>query len=94
MAMFLTTHLSPGLSPEEIQSNAAAVAESKYASILNFFVNVRSGFMVTVYEAEDQNALEREYARLGFPFEDIHEIDLMIDAAGLEQMLGSGAATS
>jgi hypothetical protein len=92
MATFLTTHLSPGLSADEIANNAPDVAESKYATFRNLYVNMYTGFLVSIYDADDQAALEREFERVGFPFEEIHEIQFALDAAGLEAMIQDSAA--
>ncbi|MEB3980086.1 hypothetical protein OQ968_02285 [Mycobacterium sp. 663a-19] len=93
MPLYLTTHLSPGLSADEIANNAPDVAESKYATFQNLYVDMYSGFLVSVYQAEKREDLEREFERVGFPFEEIHEIQFALDAAGLQAMVG-GIPTS
>ena len=72
MPTYLTTHLSPGLSADEIAGNAPDVAESKYATFRNLYVNMLSGFLVSIYDADDQAALEAgKFARteytVGYP---------------------------
>jgi hypothetical protein len=42
-----------------------------------------SGFLVTVYAATDQTALERQFERLGFPWDEIHEVQISGDAVTL-----------
>lgn len=92
MPTFLTTHLAPGLSADEIANNAPDVAVSKYATFGNLYVNTYIGFLVSIYEAESQAALEREFERVGFPFEEIHEIHFALDAAGLQDMIQGSSA--
>ncbi len=92
MPTYLTTHQSPGLTADEISGNAPDVAESKYATFRNLYVNMYTGFLVSIYEADDQSALEREFERVGFPFDNIHEIHFALDAAGLQAMI-QGAAS-
>lgn len=92
MPTYLTTHQSPGLTADEISGNAPDVAESKYATFRNLYVNMYTGFVVSIYEADDQSALEREFERVGFPFDNIHEIHFALDAAGLQAMI-QGAAS-
>jgi hypothetical protein len=87
MPTYLTTHSSPGLSADEIANNAPDVAESKYATFRNLYVNMLSGFLVSIYDADNQDALEREFERVGFPFEEVHEIHYALDAAGLQAMI-------
>jgi hypothetical protein len=93
MATFMTTHRAPGLSVDEIASNAPDVAKSTYAAFRDMFVNLTVGFLVTVYEADDVQALEREFERVGFPFEEIHEIQFAMDSTGLRAMLAGEAAS-
>jgi hypothetical protein len=87
MPTFLTTHLSPGLSADEIANNAPDVAESKYATFRNLYVNMLSGFLVSIYDADSREALEREFERVGFPFEEVHEVHFALDAADLAAMI-------
>jgi hypothetical protein len=93
MATYLTTHMAAGLSADELKANGAEVIESKYATFRNMYVNMLSGFLVTIYEADDPQALEREFERLGFPFESITEIHFALDSEGLRAMLADGAAS-
>lgn len=93
MATFLTTHSSPGLSAEEIANVAPDVADSKYATFRNLYVSMLSGFLVSIYDAEDQAALERELERVGFSYNEIHEIHYALDAAGLQAMVQAGTAS-
>lgn len=93
MPTFLTTHQSPGLSADEIAGNAPDVAESKYANFQNLYVDMYSGFLVTIYEADSREDLEREFERVGFPFDEIREIQFALDAAGLKAMI-EGIPTS
>lgn len=50
------------------------------------YADMFSGFIVTVYEADDQAALEREFERLGFPWDEIHEVQISGDAATLQRL--------
>lgn len=92
MATFLTTHSAPGLSAEEIANVGPDVAASKYATFRHLYVNMLSGFLVSIYEADDQDALEREMERVGFAFDQIHEIHYALDAAGLQAMIEGSPA--
>lgn len=93
MPTFLTTHLSPGLSADEIANTAPDVAESKHATFQNLYVDMYNGFLASVYHAESREDVQREFERLGFPFEEIHEIQFALDAAGLRAMV-EGTPTS
>ena len=89
MTQFVTIHRAPGLSRDELQSNAAPVLEGKHATFQHMWVDMFSGFIVTVYEAEDQAALEREFERLGFPWDEVHAVQVQLDHAALEHMVGA-----
>ena len=93
MPTFLTTHQAPGLSADELRNNAPDVAESKYATFRNMFANMYTGFIVTIYEADDEQAVVREFERVGFPFEEIREIQFVLDAASLQAMIAGGTAS-
>jgi len=91
MTQFVTIHRAPGLSRDELQSNAAPVLEEVHATFQQMWVDMFSGFIVTVYEAEDQAALEREFERLGFPWDEVHAVQVHMDHAALRQIVGAGA---
>jgi hypothetical protein len=88
LPLFLSTHSAPGLSPDEIQQNTKAVLESKHAKFKNMFVNMREGFIVTLYEGDSAEQVQREFERVGFPFNEIHEINFSADEQALRAMAG------
>ncbi len=91
MPQFISIHRAPGLSQEEFQQNAPDVLESKYAKSLHTYANVFEGFIVTVYEGESADAVVKEFERLGFPHDEIHEIQINMPREALEGMVkGSG----
>ena len=92
MPQFATIHRAPGLSAEEIGANAAEVAQSVHATFQNLYVNMYSGFIVTIYEADDQAALEREFERIGFPWDDVNEIQISMDAQQVRQMVADASS--
>ena len=89
MSLFVTIHRAPGMSREEFQQNAGDVLESKHATMRHVFVNVFEGFIVTVYEADDAASVEREFERLGFPFEETHEVQINMSREQLQAMVES-----
>ncbi|MBV9099806.1 MAG: DUF4242 domain-containing protein [Candidatus Dormibacteraeota bacterium] len=90
MPLFMTIHRAPGLSREEFQQNAPDVLESKHARMLHVWVNMYEGFIVTLYDGENAEAVESEFERIGFPFEEIHEMQLDVSREQLEKMVASG----
>ena len=83
MALFLSLHQAPGLSPEEIAGYGPDVAKGVYATFRQLYVNTDTGFIVSVYEADSAAAVEQEFERVGFPFDSINEIDFTLSAAEL-----------
>jgi hypothetical protein len=86
MSLFLGLHQAPGLSPEEIAGYAPEVAKGVHATFKQLLVNTGDGFIVTLYEAAGRDDVEREFERVGFPFDSITEIDFTLDADGLARM--------
>jgi hypothetical protein len=87
MALFLSTHQSPGLSQEEIGAYAPEVAKNVHATFRNLFANTDSGAIFTLYEADSADAVREEFERVGFPYDEIHEIDAAVDAAAVSAMV-------
>jgi hypothetical protein len=90
MALFLSLHQAPGLSPQEIAGYGPDVAKGIHATFRQLYVNTDSGFIVSVYEADSADAVEQEFERVGFPFDSINEIDFTLSADQLTQMLARG----
>ena len=90
MALFLSLHQAPGLSPEEVAGYGPEVAKGVHATFRQMYANLDTGYIVTVYEADSAAAVEREFERVGFPFDSINEVDFTLSAAELGQMLARG----
>lgn len=90
MPRFVTIHKAPGLSKEEVAANAKVVFEQKHAKFERNYINVFEGWIVTVYQADSKEALEREFERCGFPWDEIHEVQIASDLASLEKMASGG----
>jgi Protein of unknown function (DUF4242) len=91
MATFLTTHQAPPLVGDALSDSAAEIAESVHATFRTLYVNLKTGYLVSVYEAENAEAVEREFERLGYPFDQIHEIELTLDAASFKALADGNA---
>ncbi|WP_285032743.1 nickel-binding protein [Mycolicibacterium sp. lyk4-40-TYG-92] len=86
MSLFLSTHQAPGLSEEEIAGYAPEVAKNVHATFKHLYANTDSGAIFTLYEAETADALRQEFERVGFPYDEIHEIDAAVDGAAVAAM--------
>jgi len=87
VALFLSLHQAPGLSPEEVAGYAPDVAKGVHATFRQMYANLGTGFIVTLYEAHSAAAVEQEFERVGFPFDSITETDFTLSAAELGAML-------
>ena len=87
MPQFITIHRAPGLSQEEFAQNAPDVLKGTHATSLHTYANMFDGFIVTLYDAESQDALVKEFERLGFPHDEIHEIQINAPREALEAMV-------
>jgi hypothetical protein len=87
VALFLSLHQAPGLSPEEIAGYAPEVLKGVHATFRQLYANTDSGFIVTLYEADGTGAVEQEFERVGFPFDSITEVDYSSSAAELKEVL-------
>jgi hypothetical protein len=86
MPRYLAIHHAPGVSQEDFQRNIPEVLRGKYATFVHTYVNLQKGTIVNIYEAESEAALAREFERIGFPFDEIQEIQFGASAEDLRQM--------
>jgi len=93
MPQFITIHRAPGLSKEEFAGNAPNVLKATKGVFQQSYVNLAAGFIVTIYDAESQDALEENFEELGFPYDEIHELHFAQSRAELEGMVKSMGAT-
>jgi hypothetical protein len=67
MPRFITIHRAPGLKPDEIAQNAPNVIAAKTAVFKQIYANLGSGFLVSVFEADNKEKLQEQMEILGFP---------------------------
>ena len=89
MPRYLVIHHAPGVSREDFQRNIPEVLAGKYASIVHTFVNLAHGTIVNIYEGESEEAVGRELERVGFPYDEIRQIQFEASASDLRSMIGS-----
>lgn len=87
MAQYITVHRAPGLLQEEWVENAVHVYRAELAAFKQAYVNLGSGFIVTIYEAESEETLIEQFERLGLPYDEIHEIQFSQSFEEMEGML-------
>lgn len=91
MPRYLVIHHAPGVSREDFQRNMAEVLEGKHASFAHTYVNLTNGTIVNVYEGESEEAVGRELERVGFPYDEIQQIQFEGSAAELRTLAGRAA---
>jgi hypothetical protein len=86
MPRFLAIHHAPGVSQEDFQRNMPEVLRGKHARIVHTYVNLTNGTIVNIYEAESAEAVGREFERIGFPYDEIQEIQFAASAEDMQKM--------
>jgi hypothetical protein len=88
MPRYIVIHHAPGVTPEEFQSNVPAVLEGKFATFVQCYANMVDGVIVNLYDGHDEHAVARELERIGFPFDEIKELQFSASIDDLKQMVG------
>jgi len=88
MPRYLVIHHSPGVTPEDFQRSVPAVLEGKFASFVQCYANMVDGLIVNLYDGDSEQAVARELERIGFPFDEIKELQFAASAADLRKMIG------
>ena len=89
MPRYLVIHHAPGVSQEDFQRNIPEVVRSKHATFVHTYVNLSAGTVVNIYDGESPEAVGRELERIGFPFDEIQEIQFGASADDLRKMIGA-----
>jgi len=89
MPQFLTVHRAPGLKREEIAQNAAAVLKADIAQFRQIYVNLADGFLVSIFEAPSKDQVEEQLEILGFPIDEMHEVQFAQSRSELEQQVAA-----
>jgi DNA-binding GntR family transcriptional regulator len=78
---------APGLLPEQWAETAADVYAGQHATFVQAHVNLSSGFVFTIYEAADREALIEQFEELGMPYDEIHELQFSQSFEQMKQSL-------
>ena len=90
MPRFISIHRAPGLDPEEIRASASHVLNAPLARYIQSYVNLAEGLIVSIYDADSREKLSEQFELLGFPFEEIQELQFAQSRAELEEMVSRG----
>jgi hypothetical protein len=88
MPRYLVIHHSPGVTAEDFQKSVPAVLEGKHAKFVQSYANLVNGTIVNIYDGESSDAVGRELERIGFPFDEIAEVQFAASADDLRKMAG------
>ena len=87
MARYLVIHHSPGVSQADFQRNIPEVLASKHARFVQTYVNLAAGTIVNIYDGESSEAVGRELERVGFPYDEIQEVQFAASFDDLKKMV-------
>jgi hypothetical protein len=88
MPRFLVIHHSPGVTAEDFQKSVPAILQNKHAHFVHAYANMVSGTIVNLYDGDSADAVGRELERIGFPYDEIQEVQFSASEADLKKMAG------
>lgn len=88
MPRYIVIHHAPGVTPEAFQHNVPAVLEGKFATFVQSYANMVDGVIINLYDGDNEHAVGRELERIGFPFDEIKELQFTASAEDLRKMVG------
>jgi hypothetical protein len=88
MPRYLVIHHAPGVTAEDFQKSVPAVLEGKHATFVQCYANLVDGVIVNLYDGDSPEAVGRELERIGFPFDEIKELQFAASADELRRMMG------
>ena len=94
MPRYLVIHHAPGVSQEDFQRNIPEVLRGKHATFVHTYVNLAQGTIVNIYDGDSPEAVGKELERIGFPYDEIQEIQFAGSADDLRKMAGPSAPAS
>lgn len=88
MPRYLVIHHSPGVTAEDFQKSVPAVLEGKHATFVQGYANLVNGTIINIYDGESDAAVGRELERIGFPYDEIQEVQFAASSDDLRRMIG------
>jgi hypothetical protein len=85
MPRFLVIHHAPGVTTEDFQKSIPSVLEGRHATFVHCYANLVDGVIVNLY---DGASVGRELERIGFPYDEIKELQFAASADELRKMAG------
>lgn len=88
MPRYFVIHHAPGVTSEDFQKSVPTVLEGKHATFVQCWANMVDGVIVNIYDGDSEAAVQRELERIGFPFDEIKEVQFAATANELRKMIG------
>jgi hypothetical protein len=88
MPRFLVVHHAPGVTAEDFQRSIPSVLEGKHATFVQCYANLVDGVIVNLYDGADAASVGRELERIGFPYDEIKELQFAASLDDLRKMAG------
>jgi hypothetical protein len=88
MPRYLAIHHAPGVTAEDFQKSVPAVLEGKHATFVQSYANMVDGVIVNIYDGASAKAVEQELERIGFPYDEVKEIQFAASFDDLKRMAG------
>jgi hypothetical protein len=88
MPRYLVIHHAPGVTAEDFQRSVPAVLEGKFATFVQCYANLVDGVIINLYDGDSEAAVARELERIGFPFDEIKELQFAASAEELRKLGG------
>jgi Protein of unknown function (DUF4242) len=79
MARFIGLHTIPGFTREMLAQATPALEQYQRPAFLKAYSSFREGKVVCEWESDSKDAVATAYSNLGFPYDEIVEIDAICD---------------
>ena len=86
MPRYMVVHHSPGVTPEDFQRSIPEVLRGTHATFVQSYANLVDGLIVNIYDGRSGEHVGRELERIGFPFDEIKEVQFAATAEDLKRM--------
>ena len=84
---FMIIHHAPGVTREQFAENVPDLLKNTHATFVHCYANMADGTIVNFYEADDAGSVEREMERIGFPFDEIAQVQFEASEDDLRAMV-------
>ena len=79
MARFIGLHTIPGFTREMLAQATPALEQYREPAFLKAYSSFREGKVVCEWESSSKDDVARAYSSLGFPYDEIVEVDAICD---------------